>query len=406
MHGVVQVAPLAAGLGGIVGLQLRQHRHHVIVAPQARTRGQHHRPVLGLAFVHPQLVVVHRRVVMRYPTRAWAPRLADPRMGVFVRQQVVVGERPLAAQVAFVHAVLAALRMFQADAAEHVGYRQQEVIARIRAGAEYPVGLAYQRAVGIQHLGVGLQGLRILGQYVQPHRLRGLVIQRETLEPAPGVDRRIDQGHQRHRRIAFNATIARGHVQRGTAVPSLRQAQAGPDPDAACIHPGRVQQHPVPLQVEQVGSHRHPALFRGSGRQVLEFDVQRRHALGHLQVEGIHVLRIAAPAQGLAVAANQQAGHLVDRPGRRMVAGYPLRVPQGQWPGRHRDALMHALDAPLHVAGIHLQLDHAGIVGLQRRRRLDGPCLHAGHGQPAQHHCQPPRAHSHVSPLPISVATS
>ncbi|MNV54151.1 hypothetical protein D3C71_1463250 [compost metagenome] len=225
MNGVVQVTPVTARLRGVVGLQLRQHRHGVVRFPQAGTRGQHHGPVLGLAFVHPQLVVVHRRVVMRHPGRARAPCLAYPCVRVFVRQQVVVTEGPLAAQVAVVHAVLAGLRVLQTDAAEHIGHRQQEVVARVRPRAEDRIRLAHQCTVCIQHLGIGLQGLRIFGHHVQPYRLFRGVVEGKALEVAAREHGRINQGHQWHGCIVLGATLTARHVQRAAALPAVGQTQ-------------------------------------------------------------------------------------------------------------------------------------------------------------------------------------
>ncbi|MNN10336.1 hypothetical protein D3C81_1232580 [compost metagenome] len=225
MNGVVQVTPVTARLRGVVGLQLRQHRHGVVRFPQAGTRGQHHGPVLGLAFVHPQLVVVHRRVVMRHPGRTRAPCLAYPCVRVFVRQQVVVTEGPLAAQVAVVHAVLAGLRVLQTDAAEHIGHRQQKVVARVRPRAECRIRLAHQCTMRFEHLGISLQGLRILGHHVQPYRLLRGLVQGKAFEMTTREYRRIDQGHQRHLCVVFDATIALRHVQCAAALPSVGQAQ-------------------------------------------------------------------------------------------------------------------------------------------------------------------------------------
>ncbi|MNV25911.1 hypothetical protein D3C71_1170220 [compost metagenome] len=126
----------------------------------------------------------------------------------------------------------------------------------------------------------------------------------------------------------------------------------------------------MPLQIEQVRRHRHAALIGRGGRQVLELDIQHAHAVRHLQLERIHVAGIARPLQCLTIAANDQPGHLVDRPGRCVVAGNPLRIPQRQWARCDRNALAHALDAAGDVAGVHLQFDHARIAGLHLHRGL------------------------------------
>ncbi len=287
--------------------------------------------------------------------------------------------------------------MLQADAAEHVRYRQQEVVAAVRARTEDRIGLAHQRAMRLQHRGVGLQRLRILRHHLQPHRLPCAVIQCEPPEMATGEHRRIDQRHQRQRCVVLGVAVTAHQLQRAAALPARRQAQGRLDLDAPRIHSGRIQHHPVPLQIQQIGCHRHPALVGGGRRQVLELDLQHAHALWYLQREGIHVAGITCPLQRLAVAADDQPGHLVDRPGGCMVAGDPLRIPQGQRAGRHRNALAHTLDAPLDITGVHFKFDHARIAGLHLHRHLPRVaargivllCLHPP-GRDAQRHHQPP----------------
>src|SRR5690242_18783417 len=54
-------------------------------------------------------------------------------------------------------------------------------------------------------------------------------------------------------------------------------------------------------------------------------------------MESKHVHRIAMPCERLAVRLEEQASHVAERPIRAMLARYPLRVIERQWPWRHRD---------------------------------------------------------------------
>ena len=71
-------------------------------------------------------------------------------------------------------------------------------------------------------------------------------------------------------------------------------------------------------------------------------------------MKGVHVVEVALPGDGLAVARELEPGYSGDRTIGRMIAGQPLRIKQGELAGLHRQHEMRALDAARCVARIDL----------------------------------------------------
>ncbi len=83
--------------------------------------------------------------------------------------------------------------MLQADAAETVGQRQQELIVVVVARTVELVGLLHQRAVqGDLRVG-GLQRLGLVGEHVEVHRHLRTRVEIDALVMLAGEQRRIDQ---------------------------------------------------------------------------------------------------------------------------------------------------------------------------------------------------------------------
>ena len=246
-----------------------------------------------------------------------------------------------------------------------------------RTRAEYAVGLSHQSAVRGEDFRLGLEQFRRIGDHVEAYRCFRAGIQVEAFEVAARVDGGVDQIDQRQRLKAVQIALGRRGLQRAGVLPARRQPQAGFETDAARIVAGRIQQQARPLHRHQLGGHRHPALVVGGGRKRLELDIERGDACGHFQMERINVQRIASPFDALAVAGDDQTRELVDRAGGRVVAGYPLRIPEFQRAGLDRDALAHLVDATGHVGGVDGELDRAGVVALRNAgAALRGLCTH------------------------------
>ena len=142
---------------------------------------------------------------------------------------------------------------------------------------------------------------------------------------------------------------------------------------------GWIQADRIPLEAEQIGRHHDPPLVTIGRRGKLEGELQRLHALGHVDVEGIHVDRVARPADRLTlVAGDDQPGQLVELAGRRVMARQPFRVEQDHRPRlRHRNRLLHPEDALAGIRRINVERQRAGIFhvlwrgnGVGERHRL------------------------------------
>ena len=92
-------------------------------------------------------------------------------------------------------------------------------------------------------------------------------------------------------------------------------------------------------------------------------------------MESVDVVLVALPHDRPAVGAELEAGEHVDRTRRRVVAGNPLRIQQGQRTGLDRHAFMHAEDALRGIAGIHMQRHGAGVFAVLRRGHIVGARL-------------------------------
>ncbi|MNN57724.1 hypothetical protein D3C81_1727230 [compost metagenome] len=78
-------------------------------------------------------------------------------------------------------------------------------------------------------------------------------------------------------------------------------------------------------------------------------------------MEGVGVDGVAQPVDPGSAAGYGHAGDQLDRAGGGVVAGQELGIEQDQGPGRDRDGLADADDLALHVGGVDLILDDAGI---------------------------------------------
>ena len=371
--GVLHVAPTGqAGAALVVGGgDVGQRVAGVLLAPQARARGHHLAPELGLALVHPQQAVAHRHVEGRRVEVRAAAVLAVPRMVELVREQVARGDvlLPLGEEIGR-GAVLAGAVVLQPDAAHLVAERDQEIVMVVVVRAVQLVHLLHQVAECLELLRFHLEVLCGVGDEVHVHRRLGARIEVETLEVLAGEDRRVDQVLVVDRLEVDGVALARGDLQRGAGLPAGGQFHAGLGGDLARVVAGRVERHRVPLQVEHFRRHHHAALATVLRRQELELRLHLGRPFGHHHVEGVDIQRIARPRQGLAVGGDHQSGQLVDRTGGRVVAGQPLRIKQGQRTGLRRDHLVHAEDATGHVAGVHADLQAALIGHILRGRDI------------------------------------
>ena len=362
---VDQRAPGAAGKGVVEGGGARELVEHVGGRHQAGARGEDIAPELRPPLVDPEQAVAHRHVVIGRPQVRRAAVLAVPAMGELVGQEVASRRAriPVGEIVARV-AVLGRAQMLEPDPAELVGQRDEIFVLVEMDRAEQFDFLLGGAAVDGDLLGSRGEVARFVGKQVEVDVLG------QPLAPviAPGEDRGVDQGLVGHGAIGQAVAGSGGDVERGRRAPAGGIGDDRLDRDSAGEIAGRVERHLLPLQVQHVGGHRHPALAGIGRREMLEFDAQRSGALGHVDVEGVDVGGIAPPLDGAAVGGDPKAGDRVDRSARSVIARKPFRIEQGQRPrSGDGDRFDDPVDAAAGVAGVDLEAQGTGIRHVARR---------------------------------------
>ena len=249
--------------------------------PQSRARGEHGAPVLRHAFVDPQQRVLHRHVVVRGGQVRGPAELAVPGMHVLVREQVASrsGAIPFGEEIRIV-AVLAGAMVLEADVAEVIAEREQEIVVIVMMRAEQRIGLARELRVGGQGRRRMIAALGRIGHDVELHRGLSVASSGTRLKCIPGEQRRIEQRLERH---GLEAHALRRHAiatsSADAKLPARRQRDGGLDVDLARGVAGRIEHHGVPLQPQQLGraSTMRPWLS-SCGSQELKFAVRARVA--------------------------------------------------------------------------------------------------------------------------------
>ena len=92
---------------------------------------------------------------------------------------------------------------------------------------------------------------------------------------------------------------------------------------------------------------------------------------GHIDMERVHVDRIAEPRQTPAARRDDQTRQQVDRAVGSMGAGQPLWIEEGQRTRFHRHGLAHHEQPAIQIDQIDAQGQGAGIKDILRRRNFD-----------------------------------
>ncbi len=275
--------------------------------------------------------------------------------------------------------------VLEADAALPVAQREQEVVVVVVMRAEERVRLLDQGAVCRERVRRGLDPIGTVAEHVEPHRDGATGIEIVPLDVAAPVDRRIHQRVERDRLERRRRAAGRRGFQRRRDLPAVRRPERRLDGDVAREVAGRVQHRRTPLEIEHLGRHRDPADPRRHGREPLEVGVDGGDAGRHDEVKRVDIDPVAGPREATAACVQGQSGELVDRPGRRVMAGNPLRIQQDHRARvGDRDGLVHGEHPMARVRRVDGQADRAGIGpipgrgnGWRQRHRLRsrGRCL-------------------------------
>ncbi len=258
---------------------------------KTRTGGQHIAPVLGLAFIDPHQAVAHRHLEVRRPQIGSTAELAVPRMGIFVRQQIAadIGRLPVG-QILFVDTVLRRAVMLQPDATDRIGGGDQKIIMIIVMCTVKLIGLFNQVLVDVDHIVGRFKVIRVVGHDIQTDR-RIAALGRDVpgFEIASGKDRRVDQGvviggFENHCVVGLALGLKAGGV-----IPARRLLQRRLNRNLVGIIASRIKRGEIPLQVDHIGRHGDTPRRSGHRRQILERCLDRCRALGHHQMEGVHI---------------------------------------------------------------------------------------------------------------------
>ncbi len=260
--------------------------------------------------------------------------------------------------------------VLEADPPLFVAEREKQVIVVEVLRAEQRRRLADEPGVlGDLFVGGGEQ-VGAVGDDVERHRPARRV-ERHAPQVAPGEDRRIDERLERHDAVADLARRGAGDgAQCRRRSPPVGEADGCLKRNVAGEEARRVERHLIEFEVEHRRGDDDPTLIRCGRRDELEVEVDCRRPGGHVEVEGVDVDRIARPFDPLAAGVDDEAGELVDRPARRMLARQPLRIEQGQRPRpRDGDRLVDGEDAPLKIGRVDVKRDRARVWPVDRRDR-------------------------------------
>ncbi|MNE12352.1 hypothetical protein D3C80_1051470 [compost metagenome] len=256
--------------------------------------------------------------------------------------------------------VLGRAVMLQADAAHLRGRGDQEVVAVIGAGAEQAVGLGDQVLEPGDLFRRRGDVLGLVGDDVQVDGL-ALRVDLDALEVGAAEQGAVDQGVEVGGAEGRHAVLIALGVQGHAVLPALGQADRGGEGDAGRAVAGGIEQGLLPLKIDHLGGHDDaPGRAVGLG-QPLELDHDLTDALWHVDVEGVGVDGVAQPVDPALATGHGHARDQLDRAGGGVVAGQELGIEQDQRPGRDRDGLADADDLALHVGGVDLILDDAGV---------------------------------------------
>jgi hypothetical protein len=203
------------------------------------------------------------------------------------------------------------LMMLEAEVADRLRERKEEVVALVVARAEQRARFVDEAAPGVEGLGLGFQRGGAVGgddDFVT-------VTERNRAQVLAGDHRRVDQ-HLQGQRLELGDRSRLGRNQRGAQLPSRGQLHRRRERQRARRLAAGIEERHVPLQ--------HRDVHRGGGRcretssaglhQVVEVDGQRAGTGGNLDGEAIHVDRIALPGQRLAVGGKAQLARFVVGP--------------------------------------------------------------------------------------------
>ena len=197
-------------------------------------------------------------------------------------------------------------------------------------------------------------------------------------EVLAGQDWRIDERRERDDREEKRVALDPLRMERAIELPPGGQVHLGSDRNRIRRGIVRIENEVVERQDEEVRRHVRRAAVavrkRLGRRQIIEAHVEHRSSPRHLDPEQKRIERIAPPRERGAAGADLERDQLGDRAVRRMLAGDPFRIGEGQRPRMDRDHEMRVLDRPRDVTGIDLERDggrrgHARGGGEQGERR-------------------------------------
>src|SRR5690606_37418699 len=326
-RGIAQRPPAASSSDLVSGSDFSQRLQRLLRRPQTGTGAKNPVPILRLPFVDPHQAIADRPIEARRPRVGAAPVLAVPAVYVFVGDRVAASEALVPfAEVPGNAGRFARAMMLDPDRADLVTERQQDFEPAEVPRAEQPIGLPNQFAMGLYLRFGRLEQICPVRDDVEPHLLA--LVDPDPPEIPSCEDRRIHQNVERDRCEPDAAILARDRLERAGELPTIRNDQPRLDHNSAREEARWIKQHRVPREVEKFGTDDLAPLRTVGRREELEFGLDFRATCRHLDVEGVNLGRMAAPAQLVPAAPEGQPGKQLDRLLRGMIARQPLRVEQ------------------------------------------------------------------------------
>ncbi len=286
-------------------------------------------------------------------------------MNHLVRQQARLDLQQVRVNEAlFANPVVAGFVVFEAEVGDVVAECHQEMVGAIMVRAEERVRLAHQAGIVTCIFRFQLQGRRAVGHDVEAVRRLTAGAEVHCVEIGARDHRRVHQCLQRYRLKSDDAAGLTGGRERSAEPPPRRQAQRRGELDFAGFGSFRIEQHVAPTEIYQL---RRGRAVRAAGREIIQCHVERGGAGGHLDGEGVHVLGIAPPLDGLAGSAQLQPGQVGGGAGGGVLARQPFGVHQRELAGLDRDLQAGMEDLARGIGGIHVQCDRRVPHGHGRR---------------------------------------
>ena len=141
----------------------------------------------------------------------------------------------------------------QAYRLQLVGDSEQEVVMLIVVGAEQPVRLCDERAMGGDHLGTGLEQFRAVGKHIEPYVCGRIELDDGRI--AAGIHWAVDERLERYALVGSPIDRVRPRLERRRMRPALGKLRACAYWDLPREMTRGIQNHVIPFEYQHIPRH-------------------------------------------------------------------------------------------------------------------------------------------------------